>query len=94
RNVLIEAATFDPVTIARTARRHKLPSEASRRFERGVDPLLPFVAARRVADLMVSLAGGTLDTELGGALYGEVFLSAIELPRTFVPRLIGVDYTD
>ena len=38
RNVLIEAANFDPVSIARTARRHKLPSEASRRFERGVDP--------------------------------------------------------
>lgn len=94
RNVLIEAAIFDTVTIARTARRHKLPSEASRRFERGVDPLLPFVAARRVADLMVSLAGGTLDTELGGALYGEVFLPAIELPRRFVPELIGVDYSD
>lgn len=94
RNVLIEAATFDTVSIARTARRHKLPSEASRRFERGVDPLIPFVAARRVADLMVELAGGTLDTELGGALYGEVFLASIELPRGFVSQLIGVDYTD
>ncbi|WP_336625671.1 MULTISPECIES: phenylalanine--tRNA ligase subunit beta [unclassified Microbacterium] len=94
RNVLIEAAIFDTVSIARTARRHKLPSEASRRFERGVDPLIPFVAARRVADLMVDLAGGTLDTELGGALYGEVFLEAIALPRGFVSDLIGVDYTD
>ncbi|MGL1080500.1 phenylalanine--tRNA ligase beta subunit-related protein, partial [Vibrio parahaemolyticus] len=53
RNVLIEAAIFDTVSIARTARRHKLPSEASRRFERGVDPRIPFAAARRVADLMV-----------------------------------------
>jgi len=94
RDVLIEAANFDPITIARSARRHKLPSEASRRFERGVDPLIPFVAARRVADLMVQLAGGTLDTELGGALYGEVFLPSILLPRAFVPALIGVDYTD
>jgi phenylalanyl-tRNA synthetase beta chain len=94
RNVLIEAAIFDTVSIARTARRHKLPSEASRRFERGVDPLIPFVAARRVADLMVELAGGTLDAELGGALYGEVFVPSIELPRAFVPALIGVDYTD
>ena len=94
RNVLIEAANFDTVSIARTARRHKLPSEASRRFERGVDPLIPFVAARRVADLMVSLAGGELDTEFGGALYGEVFLEAIELPRRFVSQIIGVDYTD
>ncbi|WP_404475478.1 phenylalanine--tRNA ligase subunit beta [Microbacterium aerolatum] len=94
RNVLIEAANFDPISIARTARRHKLPSEASKRFERGVDPLIPFVAARRVADLMVSLAGGTLDTELGGALYSDVEIAGIDLPAEFVPNLIGVDYTD
>ncbi|WP_435745907.1 phenylalanine--tRNA ligase subunit beta [Microbacterium sp. PMB16] len=92
-NVLIEAAIFDPTTIARTARRHKLPSEASKRFERGVDPLVPFVAARRAADLMVELAGGTL-TEEGGALFAEVFVSDIELPAGFVEGLIGVDYTD
>ncbi|MCE4027883.1 phenylalanine--tRNA ligase subunit beta [Microbacterium sp. Au-Mic1] len=93
RNVLIEAATFDPITIARSARRHKLPSEASKRFERGVDPLIPFAAARRVADLMVSLAGGTL-TEEGGALFAEVFIGGIDLPAGFVQGLIGVDYTD
>ncbi|WP_350351960.1 phenylalanine--tRNA ligase subunit beta [Microbacterium sp. A8/3-1] len=92
-NVLIEAAIFDPTTIARSARRHKLPSEASKRFERGVDPLVPFVAARRAADLMVELAGGTL-TEEGGALFAEVFVSEIELPAGFVQGLIGVDYTD
>ncbi|WP_448720746.1 phenylalanine--tRNA ligase subunit beta [Microbacterium natoriense] len=93
RNVLIEAATFDPVTIARSARRHKLPSEASKRFERGVDPLIPFVAARRAADLMVELAGGTL-TDEGGALFSEVFIGEIVLPAGFVQGLIGVDYTD
>lgn len=93
RNVLIEAATFDPITIARSARRHKLPSEASKRFERGVDPLIPFAAARRVADLMVDLAGGTL-TDEGGALFAEVFVAGIELPAGFVQGLIGVDYTD
>ncbi|MFD7872469.1 phenylalanine--tRNA ligase subunit beta [Microbacterium sp. NPDC059771] len=93
RNVLIEAATFDPTTIARTARRHKLPSEASKRFERGVDPLIPFVAARRAADLMVDLAGGTL-TDEGGALFAEVFVEDIALPAGFVQGLIGVDYTD
>ena len=93
RNVLIEAAIFDPISIARTARRHKLPSEASKRFERGVDPLVPFVAARRVADLMVELAGGRID-ELGGALYSEFEIAGIALPAEFVPGLIGVDYTD
>ncbi|MFC5434109.1 phenylalanine--tRNA ligase subunit beta [Microbacterium suwonense] len=93
RNVLIEAATFDPVTIARTARRHKLPSEASKRFERGVDPLIPFVAARRVADLMVELAGGTL-TEEGGALFTKVEIAGIDLPRGFTQGVVGVDYSD
>ncbi len=91
RNVLVEAAIFDTVSIARTARRHKLPSEASRRFERGVDPLIPFVAAQRVVDLMVELAGGTADP-LGGALFTEFERPAIALPVGFVSGLIGVDY--
>lgn len=60
-NVLIEAAWFDPVSIARTARRHKLPSEAQKRFQRGVDPQVGPVAAQRVADLLVQYAGGTID---------------------------------
>lgn len=94
RNVLIEAATFDQVSIARTARRHKLPSEASRRFERGVDPLVPYVAAERVASLMVELAGGTLDTELGGSLGSSYRREPILLPAGFVSGLIGVQYTD
>ncbi|WP_433674360.1 phenylalanine--tRNA ligase subunit beta [Microbacterium gorillae] len=93
RNVLIEAANFDTVSIARSARRHKLPSEASRRFERGVDPLVSFVAARRAADLMVELAGGTLD-ELGGQLNGEVVSVGIDLPDGFISGLIGVEYSD
>ena len=59
-NVIIEAAHFDAMTIARTSRRHKLSSEASRRFERGVDPAATYAAAHRVAQLLVELAGGTL----------------------------------
>lgn len=92
RNVLIEAATFDPVTIARSARRHKLPSEASRRFERGVDPLIPFVAAQRAVELMVEYAGGRDERE-GGALSTPYEFPGIELPLGFVEGLIGVDYT-
>jgi phenylalanyl-tRNA synthetase beta chain len=59
-HVVIEAAHFDPVSIFRTARRHKLPSEASKRFERGVDPLLPAYAADRVAELLVEHGGGSV----------------------------------
>ena len=59
-NIVIEAASFDPARISRTARRHKLPSEASRRFERWVDPGAAYSAAHRVAGLLIELAGGTV----------------------------------
>ncbi|WP_328327122.1 phenylalanine--tRNA ligase subunit beta [Kribbella sp. NBC_00382] len=61
--VVIEAAHFHPIVIARSSRRHKLSSEASRRFEREVDPQLPRYAAQRVADLLAELAGGTIQTD-------------------------------
>lgn len=92
RNVLIEAATFDPVSIARTARRHKLPSEASKRFERAVDPEVAVPAANRVVQLMVELAGGTAD-QLGSTLVAQVPGRRIHLPRDFSSTLIGVAYT-
>ena len=60
--VIIEAAHFDPTTISRTLRRHNLPSEASKRFHRGVDPNAAYSAAHRAAKLLVDLAGGTLST--------------------------------
>ncbi|MDD9204923.1 phenylalanine--tRNA ligase beta subunit-related protein, partial [Georgenia sp. 10Sc9-8] len=60
-DVLVEAAHFSPVSVARTARRHKLASEAAKRFERGVDPRLPAVAAQRVVDLLVEHGGGRAD---------------------------------
>lgn len=93
QNVLIEAANFDPISIARSARRHKLPSEASRRFERGVDPQVAAVAAGRVAQLLVDLAGGTID-DAGSSLNTSTPVSVIELPVGFVSGLIGYEYTD
>lgn len=93
RNVLIEAANFDPVSIARAARRHKLPSEASRRFERGVDPDIAAAAVSRVAQLMVDLAGGTAEPD-GSLIHEAPAREAILLPDGYVSALIGVDYTD
>lgn len=92
-NVLVEAAVFDPVSIARTARRHKLPSEASKRFERGVDTRVSAAAAQRVVDLLVSLAGGTADA-LGSA-FDEAPAPAVHtLPKAAAESLIGVAYSD
>ncbi|MFV0406022.1 MAG: phenylalanine--tRNA ligase subunit beta [Propioniciclava sp.] len=61
--IVIEAANFTPVSVARTSRRHKLSSEASRRFERSVDPGAAYGAAQRVAQLLTDLGGGQVVAE-------------------------------
>ncbi|MDJ0376712.1 phenylalanine--tRNA ligase subunit beta [Cryobacterium sp. PH31-L1] len=91
-NVLVEAANFDPVSIARSARRHKLPSEASKRFERGVDPQVAAAAAARVMQLLVDLAGGVAD-DLGSVYDMTTAPVPIVLPTGFVSGLIGLNYT-
>jgi phenylalanyl-tRNA synthetase beta chain len=60
RDLVIEAAHFSARGIARTARRHKLGSEASARFERGVDPELPVRASARAVMMLAALGGGTV----------------------------------
>jgi phenylalanyl-tRNA synthetase beta chain len=60
-NVLLEAAHWDPVMVGRTARRHRLFSEAAKRWERGVDPAVALVALRRAVDLLTVHGGGTAD---------------------------------
>jgi phenylalanyl-tRNA synthetase beta chain len=58
-SVLLESANFDPITIRRTAKRLGLHSEASHRFERGVDPAGTLDALQRATVLLAELAGGT-----------------------------------
>jgi len=60
-DVLLEAAHWDPVMVGRTARRHKLFSEAAKRWERGVDSRLTLVALERAVQILTAHAGGTVD---------------------------------
>mgnify|MGYP001197971286 CR=1 FL=1 len=59
-NILLEAATFDPVLVRRTSRLHGIASDSSFRYERGVSPLQVDEAAQRFASLILEHAGGTL----------------------------------
>lgn len=89
-DVVIEAAHFAPAVIARSARRHKLGSEASKRNERGVDPALPASASRRIADLLVELAGGTVDPGL--TIVGHApERPAVSMPDDLPARITGID---
>ena len=67
RNVLLEAAYFLPANVRRTARTLALPSDASYRFERGVDPEMILPASARAAELIREIAGG----KSGGKNHGS-----------------------
>ncbi|MFB7758483.1 phenylalanine--tRNA ligase subunit beta, partial [Streptomyces sp. NPDC056121] len=90
-DVVIEAAHFDPVSIARTARRHKLSSEASKRFERGVDPQAASAAAQRTVDLLVLLAGGTSEPGVTEVIAPSA-PHTITLPADHPDKVAGVTY--
>ena len=92
-NIVLEAATFHSISVARSARRHRLPSEASKRFERGVDPQLPLAAAYRAAQLIVEFGGGEIAssvTDEGGAPAAS---APIALPLGDAERVVGIAYT-
>lgn len=92
RDVLLEGAHFDAITVARTARRHRLPSEASRRFERGVDPRLQRVAVQRAAELLVELGGGRIEDAVTDV--DETRPAApVRFDLDHPARLVGVPYT-
>ena len=91
-DILFEAAHFDAVSIARSARRHKLHSEASKRFERGVDPALPEVAAQRAVELLVQYGGGSIDAGVTDVDEREA-PTVISLPVGEAQRLTGVAHS-
>ncbi|MDQ0850900.1 phenylalanyl-tRNA synthetase beta chain [Arthrobacter sp. B3I9] len=90
--ILIEAAHFEEVSIARSRRRHKLPSEASKRFERGVDWHVAHLAAQRAVDLLVELAGGTAAAE-GTDVGTAPDPVTVQLPAGFAADRIGIDFS-
>jgi phenylalanyl-tRNA synthetase beta chain len=81
RNILLEAAYFLPSSVRRTARTLNLPSDASYRFERGVDPAMILPASRRATELIRELAAGNPAPEIA---------SAGELPEP--PRDVSLRY--
>ncbi|MEU7572436.1 phenylalanine--tRNA ligase subunit beta [Micromonospora sp. NPDC049240] len=90
-NVLFEAAHWDPAMVGRTARRHKLFSEAAKRWERGVDPTLPLVALEKAVRLLTDLAGGTPGAEVLDLDHVRP-PSPVTLPVDLPTRRVGVSY--
>ncbi len=91
-NVLFEAAHWDPAMVGRTARRHKLFSEAAKRWERGVDRELCLVALERAVKLMVEHGGGAASKEVLDINHPPEPVM-ISMAAGKPARLIGVDYS-
>jgi phenylalanyl-tRNA synthetase beta chain len=92
-NVLLEAASWDPPTIMYMSRRHGLRSEASSRFERGVDPNLTDEADARAAGMVVELAGGQVLEGVIDEIATPVEPVSVELAMSEVDRLLGPGFT-
>lgn len=89
--VLLEAATFNNVSIRRTASRLKLRSEASARFEKGLPPQLAEVAARRAAQLMAELAGGRPAPGMADAYPRPAAPVTVAVPASRLRQVLGIE---
>jgi len=91
-DVLLEAATWNSLLIYRTARRHKLVSEAGKRYERVVDPELNVAALDRAATLLAEITGGTVESALSDVRVPTPATEPIRMDIDLADRVAGVAY--
>ncbi len=89
RNILIESAWWDPVTVRKMARRHGLHTDASHRFERGADFESTILSCDRVAELILQSGGGELAGETVDVVARWLDQAPVGLRMTEVHRILG-----
>ena len=88
-NVVLESAYFHPTWIRKSARRHGLSTDASYRFERGIDPNGIIYALKQAAILCKQLAGGKVSMEIKDVYPTQIADARVQLDYEYVDRLIG-----
>jgi phenylalanyl-tRNA synthetase beta chain len=91
RNVLLESARFDPLSVRKTARALAMRSDSSYRFERGIDPTLPLRASRRAAQLIRELAGGEMTGGIVEAGTAGFTPKSLSLRLSMIRRVLGIE---
>jgi phenylalanyl-tRNA synthetase beta chain len=94
KNVLLESASFDFVSIRRTAHRFALFSEASTRFSKGVHPEIVLHAAQHAAKLMSEAAGGQVLKGVVDTYPAPLPTQVVTLKKSEIRRLLGIDFSD
>ncbi|WP_406238158.1 phenylalanine--tRNA ligase subunit beta [Nocardia sp. NBC_01009] len=91
-DIVLEAATWNPLLVYRTSRRHKLSSEAGKRYERVVDPEINVIALDRAATLLAEIAGGTVESVLTDVRVPVPAADPIRMDIDLADRVAGVTY--
>ena len=89
RNILIESAWWDPVTVRKTSRRHGIHTDASHRFERGADFESTVLSCDRVGELILSSGGGKLVGEAIDVVSRKIDQAPVILRLAEVHRILG-----
>ena len=90
-SIFLESAYFNPVSIRKTAKRHALNTDASFRFERGIDPNITKYALKRAALLIMEVAGGKISSELMDLYPSKIEDFEVFLSYEKMDRLIGAE---
>ncbi|MDT0557646.1 phenylalanine--tRNA ligase subunit beta [Ichthyenterobacterium sp. W332] len=88
-SIFLESAYFDPVSVRKTAKRHGLNTDASFRFERGIDPNITEYALKRCALLIMDIAGGELSSDIVDAYPNKIKDFEVRLSFENAKKLIG-----
>ncbi len=94
RNILIESAWWDPVTIRHMSKRHGIHTDASHRFERGADFESTVPSTNRVAELILESGGGELVGGIIDVIARKLDQAPVELDRREVHRILGEEISD
>jgi phenylalanyl-tRNA synthetase beta chain len=89
KNILIESAWFDPVTVRQMSKRHRLHTDASHRFERGADYEATTLACDRVVELILQSSGGQIDGGLIDTIARTLDQAPVALRVSEVHRILG-----
>lgn len=90
-SIFLESAYFNPVSVRKTAKRHGLNTDASFRFERGIDPETVVYALKRAALLIKEIAGGTISSEIQESYPTPIKNQIVEFNYEKCNSLIGKD---
>lgn len=90
-DIFLESAYFNPVSVRKTSKAHSIKTDASYRFERGVDPNMAVKALQRAANLIVEIAGGNIASEIKDEIVNEVKDFLVNFKFSNCKNLLGVE---